>query len=337
MASLVKRPNGVYYLQVSEGGKIRRRSLETRSKAEARAKLRRIESAMLRQDDDVEEIRLLEEGPFCNDFWDSYCVYLERNYRPKTCEARYWAWKHFLQRLNNPKRLGDVTTAQVERAKAEWDLANTSWNDWLRGIKTIYNHAITLHLREDGPWWPDGRNPFVGVKPMPEPRGIKRALVQEQIDTLITAAQTHESQMWSAEGIPIVFALGGYAGLRKKEISFARWEWIDFERSIVTVYSGDNGFQTKNTKSRQLPLFNSLRAVLEPRRKPSGWIIAPETEPRKGHEYRVEFRRAFSAVTKRAQLDWVKVSKWMGHGSIKVTVDMCGHLQHDTADLDVFD
>jgi len=151
------------------------------------------------------------------------------------------------------------------------------------------------------------------------------------------------------------FALGIFAGLRKNEIVNARWEWLDFERRLLTLASHD-GFELKDSETRTIPLHERLAALMEPQRREKGFVFAPEKDSGNGYRYRYDFKRAFNTVLKEAGLEWVtppvlrhtfasqlamagvslnKISKWLGHSDVKTT-QIYAHLQTHDEDINRF-
>lgn len=138
---------------------------------------------------------------------------------------------------------------------------------------------------------------------------------------------------------------------RKGEALSARWEWVSFENKTITVQAG-HGFVPKDTDCRTIPLSDRLVKILEPLRRDSGYLIAPDKEPTKA-PYRIEVRFAFEKLAKIAGVPWCtphtqrhsfasllvqggvslfKVQQWLGH-SDAATTQVYAHLAKYDADI----
>jgi len=338
MASVYKR-NDTYYIKFYENGKRVRRSLGTSSRNKA-----------LKLKEQIE--RELAAGKFRTEaidmdvaiFWQKYIEWARLHKQPKTVRLDSMFWRQLIA-FCHPKKLGDVTSRDIERFKARRvrdGLKPRSINGALRHLQAIYNHAAKLGYY-------NGPNPVRGVSKFKVEKNPPKYLEKDEIDRLLEAAATH------GRDIHAVFALGTYAGMRKNEIVNTRWEWFDFDRKLITLASHD-GFHIKNSESRTIPLHDRLASILEPYRANEGFIFMPEKEKPGKHEYRYEFKRAFHSVAKEAGLEWVtphvlrhtfasqlaiagvslyKISKWLGHSDVKTT-QIYAHLQTHDEDINRF-
>ena len=348
MAALMQRGD-TWYVAWRDGNRQRRQTLRTTSKVEAK---RRLAIWERRRAQDEWRDKPADCAPGA--FWERYEGWMRMHLAPSTIQNRVLHWRKFLD-LFKPPKMGSATRAQVERVKEKLvteGMNPVSVNNFVKDLRAVYNTARTEHLGDFGPMY-TGSNPFERIKRVEKREGDKekQALMPEQVEALIQAAAEH-SKAQQADNIHLVFALGGYAGLRKNEIVNARWEWIDWDAKTISVVQNVT-FRTKNRRSRTIPLASKLAAILEPYRHPEGYIYMDNHTP--GKRYRCNFQRSFQFVCNKAGLAWVtphvlrhswitnllkasvpiaKVSQWAGHHSIMVTADIYGHLQTYDSDID---
>ena len=149
------------------------------------------------------------------------------------------------------------------------------------------------------------RDPFVGVRKCRETKRPPKYLTEEQVYLLLDGAWCHSTNAY------LGFALSIYAGLRKGEVSFARWEWIDWGRNCILiqpVYSerGDLLWEPKNQGSAgETPLHPRLHKILDTYKRPDGWMLAPDKAVTSDYRYRYDWKRSFQTVVDGAGLPWV--------------------------------
>ena len=338
MASIYKR-NNVYCIKFYQNGRRVRKSLGTKKKTEALKIKEQIERELAAGKYSLEEVDTDVET-----FWNEYWAWAQDHKRPKTLEVEDLFWRQFTK-FAKPKRLGDVTSRDVEKFKAKRrrdGLKPQSINNALRHLQAIYNYAKKLGYYS-------GDNPFVGVARFKLEKNPPKYLSKKQIEKVMKTAKE------CGRDIYLVFAMGIYAGLRKQEIVSARWEWIDFNQNLVTLSSRD-GFFLKNSETRTIPLHVKLAEILEPYRQDEGFIFMPDKEAQGNYRYRYEFKRVFNTVIRMTDLEWVtphvlrhtfasqlaiagvslyKISKWLGHSDTKTT-QIYAHLQTHDEDINRF-
>jgi integrase len=90
---------------------------------------------------------------------------------------------------------------------------------------------------------------------------------------LLQAAAAHIKDKYSrameAQNVYLAIALMALAGLRKREVCFARWDWIDWDGRMIAV-NNDEHFTTKNKRSRLISMNAHLGQILQPFRKEEG-------------------------------------------------------------------
>ena len=108
------------------------------------------------------------------------------------------------------------------------------------------------------------------------------------------------AEMDEEEGIRYKFFLG--TGCRDKEVTFAAWNDIDFDKKTYHVRRKEDAhFTLKSHKSRDIPLPDSLVALVKARRKNAlhdRWIFVNEEGRPDNH-----FLRKLKSIAKRAGLN----------------------------------
>lgn len=332
MASLICR-NGLYYANYYKSGKVVRKSLRTRDRDEALEKLAGLEERL-----QAEALNPAKKDPSPAAFWKEYLPYCEASKRQNSVDMEVYTWRQFLK-LFNPPTLGAVTRGDVERVKVKLRREGKkpkTVNNFLVLCRAWYNYATKLGLYT-------GDNPFAGVAHLEVPKPKPLACSAKERDKIMAAAKAHSRDMY------LFCALGFYAGFRKTEILQARWSWFDFDGRVIDMPS-DASWQPKNGRYRQIPLPDVLSAILGQFRRPGdadSYVVAPEIEQENGRyrfDPRIDFaavvatakvktkitphvmRHTYATLLLKAGVSTAKVSQWLGHSSIQITVDTYGHL-----------
>jgi integrase len=210
----------------------------------------------------------------------------------------------------------------------------------------MFNHAVALGLF-------NGDNPVKGVKRYKITKTMPEFLEESDVQALLEAAEAHSSELhW-------VFLLGLHAGLRKGEIVNARWEWFDFNKHggpVIRIQRHD-GFEIKDHEERSIPMSSKIAQALLPHAQPKGFLFGESPASGQRWRYRYEPRRAFEKVMKAAGVkrcnflllrhsfaswhymkgtDISKVSRWLGHSDISITMEHYAGLKPYDKDIENF-
>jgi integrase len=163
-----------------------------------------------------------------------------------------------------------------------------------------------------------------------------------QIEALLAAAREHAGDRYvksvEAKAVFLAIALMALAGLRKREACFARWDWIDWEGRVMHV-TNDEHFTTKNRRPRIVSLSGQLLDILTSHRKEEGYILETVRPSGGKTEYRVDFKKGFDVVCRKAAIRATPhdlrhsfasrhavagtslhvIAGWLGHSSTWVT------------------
>ena len=358
MACLWQKQSGIWCITYRENGKQRVRSLRTKSKREALKLQREIES-LLTEDRPVEvavkeKPKTRPRNPTMDEFWEDFLPWAKAHRAANTVEE-YENWFTQFREFTGIERLGDASRVDVEEFKAKLrrqgkckpngvGLGKVSVNNALKTLKSIWNHARKLELYS-------GENPFMKVEAFKLPQSLDREyLTGGEIDALLEACDRYAKEKFvrrvEARNVKIAIALMALAGLRKREVCFARWEWVQWDQKVLMVSSHDE-FTTKNKRSRTISMHSQLIQIIKSHRKDKGYMLEALRKSNGKAEYRADFKKAFTRV---CELAGVKakphdlrhsfasrhavrgrslhvIARWLGHSTTWIT-ERYAHFQH---------
>ena len=125
-------------------------------------------------------------------------------------------------------------------------------------IRYIFNCAIRWEVLPDGP------NPAGGIEPFRDNGARERYLSQEEAHRLMAELENNPNRQ-ACNIIKLLL----FTGARKTEIMHARWEFVDFERRLLTVPLSKSG------KARHIALSDAALDVLRalPRDPDIPWLF----------------------------------------------------------------
>jgi len=248
MASIHRKTkNGNWYVMYWQDGKQKHRSLETRNERKARQLKRELELVLEEQGrvelvvDDRPKSQL--RNPSVEQFWEQFSQWAMMH-RSRCTVDEYRTWFNQFKEFARLEQLGDATKSDVELFKAKLlrqgkgkpqgvGLDRSSVNNALKTLRSIWNHAKKLDYYS-------GENPFAEVEPFRLPQRPSRGYLNgEQVKALLDACDRYAREKYvkqlEARNVKLAVALMALAGLRKREVCFAQWEWIGWEKKILSV------------------------------------------------------------------------------------------------------
>ncbi len=129
-------------------------------------------------------------------------------------------------------------------------LSASAFNTERLTLKAILNQAISEGLLMD--------NPALAIKRRKLPRHKLVIPSHEQFKILVDQIRAADCRATDAANLMEILA---YSGMRVSEAVSMRWSDVDFKRGAFMVTGGENG--TKNHEARVVPLFPSLKILLE--------------------------------------------------------------------------
>lgn len=316
--NIYKDKLGTYYADYTEGGKRVRRSLKTKQKSIAILK-----AGMLAQ-------KPVGKGDYPNcpfiDLVERYKREVLSLRKPGTM-ARFMSAYHRLEQFGLPKTINEVTPDFLQ--KFQIFLKSISTSGKAAGINRNVRAIRTL-MRQAEAWNLIGEQRWSNVHKLREPKGRVEFHSPEEIAILLDRMTPN----WK-----LVILLGCRAGLRRGEMAQLRWQDIDFANN--QIYVAPN----KTDKHRFVPLAKDLRLALETAKNTTmdDFVVHVGEESARNSNYFItaaykkhteklpfrcflhKLRHTFASHLVQAGVDLYRVSKLLGHSSIKMT-EIYAHL-----------
>lgn len=226
-----------------------------------------------------------------------------------------------------------VTTKLVQRwydeNVADFRSKSAGANDYLRYLRSFFKHLMEhekLRL-----------NPASEVKTIvARKRARKRFCMPAEVRALIDAIPEVLSAP-EADEMRFVLYAGFHCGLRRDEISEARWEWFDLQTKAVHVCRSDT-WEPKDGDDRTIPMTEEFATFLQrwrPTSAPCDAFVLRPTKSKGKWRYRFDFRAPFEKYMQARSMAWVtphtmrrtfasllvsagvsiyKVATWLGDG-----------------------
>lgn len=242
--------------------------------------------------------------------------------------SRFFSAYHKLEAFGVPATISDVTPAFLLRFQLFLKEHSTSGksagiNRNVRAIRTLMRQAEAWNLIAPQKW--------ENVKRLREPKGRVEFHTPEEINQILTVCHTPE---WR-----LVVLLGAQAGLRRGEMAALKWADVDFKNK--QLYIAPN----KTEKHRYVPISASLEVALQavPRLNKNPYVVHVGDETLRNSSYYItaafakktralpfrcflhKLRHTFASHLVQAGVDLYRVSKLLGHSSIKMT-EIYAHL-----------
>ncbi|HIG73764.1 MAG TPA: hypothetical protein EYQ24_04060 [Bacteroidetes bacterium] len=246
----------------------------------------------------------------------------------------------FVDYTGSERSVGEVDARDIERWIGSLDVKPVTKANYVRHLRAWFRYCIQQRLRVSDP------TEDVGLERVP--RSFPKALRPEEVERVAAYAEAHcrngrqRSSAWAAPFI----RLGAETAMRRNELLHLTWDRVDLDAGHLTVACTD-AFTTKSGAERRIPLSERAGAVLE-RLGPetSGLVltggngpIAPRTCS--GVVKRFAVAAGVPALTphvlRHSCITWLVergvplpvVQRFAGHGSIDVTMRYA-HVAPDT-------
>lgn len=235
-----KQNSGYYYIGIrQEGGKIRWRSLHTKSKTDAMRLFKNFVPPPTIEREQVCVGRLRE-------------LISERakdSLRSNTLETYLYTLDLFIKEVGADKPLSQITLEDIERFKKsliEKKLAPTTINIHLRSLKSCFGRAVKWEYIE--------RNPVLRVSLMKIIKTPPRFLSREDFAELLKVVKEPLLQD--------IFTFAVHTAMRLSEISHLRWHFVDINARNLTIANQWN-FETKSGRQRTIPATSTVVDILK--------------------------------------------------------------------------
>lgn len=315
----VRQIKGRWYYDVRIDGQ-RKRGLAGETKGQALACLEAMKTDARRG-----ENRFTSESKILfKVFAEEYMEYSKANKR--AWERDEWSLHHLIPYFG-PWLLSKITAKRIEEYKAMRINQQSSKtkkspkagtiNREIALLKNMFSMAIQWEYMD--------HNPAKGVKLLTERPLVMRILKEAEIKTLIDEANGHMKAI-------ITIALN--CGLRRNEILNLRWNDVDFDNLIISIW------ETKNNTPRKVPMNALVLDALHSMDRKGEYIF---TNTRTGERIK-DIKTGFKAACRRAEIqdlrfhdlrhncgtqmvmngvDIVTVKEILGHKDIRTTLRYC--------------
>jgi len=210
--------------------------------------------------------------------------------RPATLRLYRLLWRHIISVLGHRRVDSLVPADAVELRRA------------LSGKRVTYNRCITLIVsaaRACGLWKSD--HPFRGVHRFPE-KQKQRVLTKSQNAALFHAVSSIKSRGRPEGRYADMILLLMLTGMRRDEWRLARWDYVDWEYSILSLPQTKTGGQTIYLAEFAMQILRTRhRAAHQPKR---GYIFP---SPRDGRKPTCWSHRAWNTIRRSAGLNNLRV------------------------------
>ena len=349
MGVRVRQKDGVWYIFVNHKGKRKAKRVGTDKKV-AQAAAKEIQRRLACGDYQFEE--KASNSPTLRDYGERWLGYIEATRKPNTHRLYRDALQRDIFPMLGKKTLAEVTRTDIKdliAKKLGEGLAPATVELTLATLRGLLNHALEDGLIDQNVALKTGK-----FLPKGDVRDEADFLTAQELSCLLETARVNYRREY-----PLLLCLAR-TGMRIGEAVAVKWEDIDFNDRFIKVrrsYNRGRVSTTKSGKSRRvemsLQLAETLKALLKQRKEETlrnGWGQVPEwvfcTE--KGSLYNSDrFRHVFGKVLRKAGLRRIRihdlrhtyaslllsqraplvfVKEQLGHHSIKMTVDIYGHL-----------
>ncbi|MEM9479272.1 MAG: site-specific integrase [Verrucomicrobiota bacterium] len=322
--NLYRHKSGTYYLRISSGSKPSWKSLETKLKSVAVARLDEERKELMASREAAAGARLNENTTM----GDLIAVRLEQIANEtdiKASTADYWK-EIFEAFLRSWKGIESRTAKSIKPVECQrWakrfseGYSASRFNNTLDGLRKMFAIAIEGGLRF--------KDPTAGIsRRRPKKKDLSSRLPSlQQFREWVDKMRKGEHRL-SGPSADLVELLA-FTGMRIGEAKHLVWAHCDFERGQVVV-AGDPEDGTKNHEIRRIPMISDARALLERMRmnseeEPYSPVCrvtdARGTMRRACDEMGMELlthhdmRHFFATICIESGVDVPTVAKWLGH------------------------
>jgi integrase len=185
-----------------------------------------------------------------NRFYSEYKSYIEKTFSQSYLRSVTLSFFHLINFFTGDKLLRELNVKDAEDFKSYiMSKAPKGYLVYLRTVKAAFNVAINWELIS--------YNPVAKIKFKKVQQSRPRFLTRSELQKIL--------EKTNCEMMKLIFLFAFYSGCRLNEVINLMWKHIDFKNKILTV--GDLDLQTKNGKTRQIPLAEEIFNILKDRVK----------------------------------------------------------------------
>lgn len=282
-------PSGakLYVVRYRDGGKARKMPIGRHGQLtveQARQKARDVFAALAEGRDPMAPTG---DGPTVIELRTKYEIEhsdLHKKERSQVADKALWV-NHIIPELG-AKTVRELTRADV--LKLHISLKDRPYV--ANRMLALISHA--LKMAEVWHWREDGTNPCRNIKRYKED-AREVVLNPEELARLLAELDNTERQHLKGLSVVPLVRLLLLTGCRQSEIRTARWEWVDFNRSVLSLPDSKGGKKDVDLPPQAVTMLQAMRAVDK-----GDWIVP-------GHitnSHMVSPSRPWHAICKRAKL-----------------------------------
>jgi integrase len=179
-------------------------------------------------------------------FKTEYENYIKSNFSLSYLRSINISFEHLMKYCGEDKRITDITVREAEGFKLFlMQSAAKGYKVYIRNLKAAFNKAVE--------WEFITANPFQKIKISQSQQS--KPVYLNRLDFILMLKHTN------SEVLKKLFTFGFYTGCRLGEIVNLKWKHINFPKKIATI--GDDDLQTKNKRTRMIPICDTLYYELE--------------------------------------------------------------------------
>lgn len=315
MSHLYQR-NKIYWIQYYDNGQRKQKSLKTKDKKIAKYRQSEINQRLYKginplPDTNLNPLKLLD-------------LFKESTAHLKTKRTMRDDYKRIKDALTSfsPRQIANITEGKIMRYlnarlnDPEDKFGYTSANRLITNMKTFINWCVRENYCSS--------NPIQYLSKIKQQKKPPRFLSQAEIENILETARPLR--------IYYIIATAIYSGLRLGELRNLKWEDISFKENLITVH------KSKSKNFRFVPLNKKLKCILSEIKKSKGKCLdftdfRGQFEDVKNNsgikDIRFhDLRHTFASRLVQEGVPIYTVSKYMGHGTIKMT-EIYSHLVPD--------
>jgi integrase len=249
--------------------------------------------------------------------------------------------------------MADVTPAEIHAyvaTRKNEGLANRSVNLELNTLRILFRFAVDCQCARE--------NPVEKVKTLREPRHDHWIPSPEELERFVTEAE----KTYSGKVLSTWIRFMAYTGMRPREALFVEWADIDFERQQIVI-KPKPGNPLKSGKARYVELHDELKSILlechqewngtfelraarhpDEKTPPHDWVFYnPRNQLARADSFNTCFEKArnaaglpkmtpytlrhfFVSYCVMNGIDFLTISRWVGHSSTHMIEQVYGHL-----------
>ena len=157
------------------------------------------------------------------------------------------------------KKIGTITTGDLDKFLNELNLAPGTINTFRRDIRTLWSFS-------EKRGWTSAKTA----------KNTDRATMVDGSPEIFTPVEAASLLAASKDDVLAYHAIGLFAGLRVAEIHSLDWSDVDLEGGFINVSAA----KAKTRRRRLVPILDALRAWITPLTKTSGAVILPDFRKR---------------------------------------------------------